>query len=472
MWDWISNNKEWVFSGVGVAVAACIFGLLRRFFKGPTKPRAGREKFSQQAGVRSGHDTTIRQTLAEGGSKQEIVEGDKIGLDGEDIAAILEKVMEKASPPTGMVPAGELMAAHETIGRLEAEKKELEAAIRRAAAGDERGLDDAKAVLKELRKSGDTAKLLKFLDAQLALVDSFEERARQERISLNREIAAVAYLRGEIARAQRAADEILQLEPDNLSGHTWRGHILALRGDLGEAETAHRRVLELGRSQRNDEAEAVALGNLGLIYQTGGHLDEAEEAHRKALEIDERMGDEEGIANAYGNLGLIYQTRGQFDEAEEALRKALEIDERMGNEEGMAAAYGNIGLIYKTRGDLDEAEKMHRKALEIDKRLGNQEGMANQYGKLGLVYLTRGDLDEAEKMHRNALEIHERMGNQEGMAGDYGNLGTLYKARGNAEEAREYWSKARDLYRKIGMEHMAEKVQGWLDELDSGEKTA
>ena len=29
MWDWLLNNKEWVFSGVGVAIVVALFGLVR-----------------------------------------------------------------------------------------------------------------------------------------------------------------------------------------------------------------------------------------------------------------------------------------------------------------------------------------------------------------------------------------------------------------------------------------------------------
>jgi hypothetical protein len=35
MWTWITHNKAWVFSGIGVAVLSVLWWLLRRIFSGP-----------------------------------------------------------------------------------------------------------------------------------------------------------------------------------------------------------------------------------------------------------------------------------------------------------------------------------------------------------------------------------------------------------------------------------------------------
>jgi hypothetical protein len=35
MWTWIAQNKEWVFSGIGVAFLSVLWLLLRRIFSGP-----------------------------------------------------------------------------------------------------------------------------------------------------------------------------------------------------------------------------------------------------------------------------------------------------------------------------------------------------------------------------------------------------------------------------------------------------
>ncbi len=409
-------------------------------------------------------------------------------LDGKEVAQIVDTLLKNASD-------SKVELAREN-DRL---KQDLSAAIQRAEQAESKGLPEARDVLKTLYESGDSAKLLEFLISRRnAIGVNIPE--------LNREIAAVAYLMGQIDTAETALKAILSNNPDDVDAINRMGHINLLRGNLDGAVKAYSRVLEIADKRNDEKGQAIAYGNLGSIYQTRGELDKAEQMHRKSLEISERLGRQEGMANQYGNLGLIYRTRGELDKAEEMIRKSLEIAERLGLQEGMANQYGNLGLIYETRGDLDKAEQMYRKSLEIEERLGRQEGMANQYGNLGnidqtrgdldkaelmhhksleieetlgrqegmanqygnlgRIYRTRGDLDKAEQMLRKSLEIDQRLGRQEGMAKSYGNLGVIFEQRGQTDKAREVWTKARNIYAKIGAHHMADKLQGLLDELD------
>lgn len=57
MWDAIWNNRQWIFSGVGIAIIAGLWTLLRG--------RAGKIRQAQRSGdrstnIQSGRDTTIR----------------------------------------------------------------------------------------------------------------------------------------------------------------------------------------------------------------------------------------------------------------------------------------------------------------------------------------------------------------------------------------------------------------------------
>ncbi len=338
-------------------------------------------------------------------------------------------------------------------------QRDMAAAVQRTEQAEDQGEPEAKDALESLRNTGDTTRLLEYLV-------KLRDVGQANLLELNREIAAVAYLTGQIDTATTALRAILSINPDDLDAINRMGHINSLRGNLDEAVKAYSRVLEIAGERSDDTWRAIAYGNLGLIYQIRGELDKAEQMHRKSLEISERLGRQEGMAATYGNLGLIHQIRGDLDKAEQMHRKSLEINERLGCQEGMAIQYGNLANISRTHGDLDKAEQMLRKSLEIDERLGRQEGMANAFGNLGLIYQDRSELDKAEQMHRKSLEIDEHLGQQEGMASDYGNLGSVCEQRGEIDKAKEFWTKARDIFAKIGAAHMADKLQGWLDELD------
>lgn len=209
----------------------------------------------------------------------------------------------------------------------------------------------------------------------------------------------------------------------------------------------------------------VWLNELGVLLTALGNLDEAETIHRRSLEIDEKLGRIEGVAASYGNLGITLGARGDLNGAEKMHRKSLEIAEKLGRPEDIATASGNLGLVFRARGNLDEAEKMLRKSLEINTKLGRLDGMAKQYGNLGLIFMARGNLDEAEKLIRKALEIDEKLERLDGMANQYANLGSIFEKREDPDETRRLWTKARDLFAQIGMPHMVERVQGDLDGL-------
>jgi Flp pilus assembly protein TadD len=98
--------------------------------------------------------------------------------------------------------------------------------------------------------------------------------------------------------------------------------------------------------------------------------------------------------------------------------------------------------------------------------------LAKAYGNLGNVLYTRGDLDGAEAMHRKSLEIEERLGRPEGMASDYGSLGLVLRTRGDLDGARRLWQRSLELFQQVGMPHRVELVQGWLENLRSGDDEA
>jgi tetratricopeptide (TPR) repeat protein len=347
---------------------------------------------------------------------------------------------------------------YQGLKEKDAEIQTLKATIERLQL--ESGDELKKAALQALSE-GNTKKATSLLEKSVQLrtekAKQFSEKAAQDWV----DIGNIAFLNDSL-KALNAYQNAIRLDPSSLVAWNRLGHILKRLGRLEEAKQAYEHLLELAE---NDESfQAIAYGNLGIIYQIRGELDKAEEFHRKSLEIDKALGRQEGMANAYGNLGIIYGIRGELDKAEEFYRKSLEIEKALGRQEGMANAYGNLGIIYGIRGELDKAEEFYRKSLDINKALGRQEGMANQYGNLGIIYKTRGDLDKAEEFYRKSLDINKALGRQENMANQYGNLGNIYRTRGELDKACAYWQKSQELFSNIGAKPQSNIVGGWIIE--------
>ncbi|MGR0480550.1 MAG: tetratricopeptide repeat protein [Candidatus Electronema sp. V4] len=315
-------------------------------------------------------------------------------------------------------------------------------------------------------QQGHTAKAQAIFAEVLRSKEAEGRQANKEAAAAARHLGALAFM-SDTKAALAAYQKAVQLDPNDADGWNQLASLLLRTGELTQAEEAYRKVLALAEAHQNKQEQAMAFGNLGLVYRTRGELDKAEEMHRKALALNQALGRREGMALAFGNLGLVYRTRGELDKAEEMHRKALALNEALGHREGMALAFGNLGLVYQTRGELDKAEEMHRKALALNEALGHKEYMAANYGNLGLVYMTRGELDKAEEMYGKSLEISEALGLKETMANGYTNLGLVYAQRGNLAQAEELWKKSLILYQEMGaIQHEgAKKVQQWLDKL-------
>ena len=197
-------------------------------------------------------------------------------------------------------------SANQRIGQLgeelrnsEDEKKQLRAALERAEAGAKTGEPEAREAIEDIRKSGDAEKLLEYLAGQR---DKTLASAIEDAIEIDREIAAVAYLTGRIDVAERALKEILAARPRDTDAINRMGQIKELRGDLSGAQGCYERVLGSGEATGNRDDQAIALGNLGIVYKTRGDLDGARERWTKARDLFRDIGMPHMVAKVQGWL--------------------------------------------------------------------------------------------------------------------------------------------------------------------------
>jgi len=287
-----------------------------------------------------------------------------------------KKLAEKlAEPPQGQVfDAGKL--AEELLAPLqgqilakEAQVKALTEAITALSKADAPA-KSINAALRELEQ-GDTAKKAQAIFAEVLRSKEAEGRqANKEAAAAARHLGALTF-EGDTKEALAAYQKAVALAPDNVDGWNRLATLFLHTGQLTQAEAAYRKVLALGNSRQDRETQAVAYGNLGIVYSTRGELGKAEEMHRKALAINEALGSKEGMANQYADLGIVAYTRGELDKAEEMHRKALELGEALSSKEGTAINYANLGIVYKKRGELDNAEELWKKSLRLFQEMGH-----------------------------------------------------------------------------------------------------
>jgi nucleoside phosphorylase len=243
----------------------------------------------------------------------------------------------------------------------------------------------------------------------------------------------------------------------------WLGRDLPVAGGLYFPIEKHLRVVGryadavqlsewlLDAAPPDSREAAVALGHLGLCYETLGDIPKAIEYHERSLAINEKLGRLEGQARQLGNLGLCYLTLGDIPKVIEYHERSLAIHEKLGLLEGQAAALGNLGVCYLTLGHILKAIEYHERSLAIAQQLGHLESQASELGNLGLCYQTLGDIPKAIEYHERSLAIEERLGRLEGQASDLGNLGLCHEQLGEPATAKDLFTRAGALFRRMGL---------------------
>ena len=444
IWNWLAANKDAITSlGVFVTILATIIGGIWAWRKNKKSQSAPTSSSTQYHSNQNQNIAAI--TAHEGGVVKDVHVGDvhHHGLSVEEALNLAKELAAKQGEQDAQI----IKSLQETIQALSQQETatyHIQQALDKLKQGDTRAAEDIfTRIAAQAKQKGKDANL--------------------EEATALRHLGSLAFLHD----TQKALDAYLRstaLDPDNIDGWNQLGRLYRRIGELDQSENAYRFILKLASNDLH--GQAVAYGNLGVVYQTRGELDQAIDYHCKALAIHEVLGSKEGMANQYGNLGVVYQIRGELDQAIDYHRKALALDEELGSKEGMAVTYGNLGNIYQIRGKLDQAIGFYHKALVLFEALDSKQGIADQYGNLGLVYQTSGELDQAIDYYLKSLAINKALGKKEGIAINYANLGNVYKTRGKLDRAIDYWKKSLALFIEIGMRREMAQVQSLLDSVN------
>lgn len=157
-----------------------------------------------------------------------------------------------------------------------------------------------------------------------------------------------------------------------------------------------------------------------LLNQTAFYLTEraryadAEPLYQRALRIDEEThgANHPQIAIALNNLGSLYDSQGQYSIAEPLYQRALAIREQaLGPAHPVVAgSLNNLGLLYCDQGQYSVAEPLHQRALAIgEQALGpTHPDVAQSLNNLAVLYRNQGRYADAKPLYQRALAILEQ----------------------------------------------------------------
>jgi tetratricopeptide (TPR) repeat protein len=154
---------------------------------------------------------------------------------------------------------------------------------------------------------------------------------------------------GDLARAEQAFKQALQLQPDMKGCHFYLGNIAVKNETYPAAVSEFEAELAL-----SPDSDSVLL-NLGQARAKAGDLDGALAAFEKAVQVNPEK------SEAYMQMAGIHEQRGDKARAEEMYQKVVSLDPK-----NAALSFYNLGVHAWNENRGKEATQAFRKALELD----------------------------------------------------------------------------------------------------------
>lgn len=215
-----------------------------------------------------------------------------------------------------------------------------------------------------------------------------EERSPPFEISARLKSAIQHHQRGELEEAETAYRAILDSDPTH---STATANLAALAHQTGRGDLA---LSLLEEAVREHTDQPILHLNLGVIYQQRGRVEEAiSSLSLAAAAMPETPQARIALSRAYTTRGAACTQQGRDDDAHEDFRRAVDTDDSNGT------AHYNLGTCLKNSGQLAAAEKHLRRALQIAPE------QADTHNNLANTLKAQGRCREAVDSYRLALAL-------------------------------------------------------------------
>ncbi len=177
--------------------------------------------------------------------------------------------------------------------------------------------------------------------------------------------AVLGFKSGDLGSAERAARRVLELEPEVASFARFVAYcILGVtqywRGELTDAVASLETAAELAADTGNDLGQSYVLGYLALIQVERGALEDGDRLGRVATELSDDPGFKEHFVTMMGRLarGKVEQYEGRLPAAEAELARALELARRGAGVIEVGAALLALAQVSQLRGDSERSKEL------------------------------------------------------------------------------------------------------------------
>jgi tetratricopeptide (TPR) repeat protein len=189
---------------------------------------------------------------------------------------------------------------------------------------------------------------------------------------------------------------------------TYIGMALAQFGRTFEAIDHFDRALPLCQAAGDRHCEAMATGNLGIVYRELKRFDDAIVALERSLLVHTATPRERGIVLM--NLGHVYLEAGQPEQGAARMEDALVLIDAVGDPHGGSFGRSILADAYRQLERYADAVSSAERALEISQQVHDGYHEAAAWSMLGEVLAESGERDRARSCLNRAFELADRLG--------------------------------------------------------------
>jgi DNA-binding NarL/FixJ family response regulator len=231
------------------------------------------------------------------------------------------------------------------------------------------------------------------------------------------------YLRGYLGEGRRWLEEALA--KSSLASTAARANALHrlsflayLQGDLDRAQEAIEEGLKLEGVElfrgvaRRISAEAGLQLMLGIVASARGDSERAIRLYEESLALSRKVGDERGIADNLLLLGQEMRFRGDFEKARELLEEGLILAREVGDPELLAQYLNQLCDTLVLQGDPERATMIGEEATSMLREQNHRILLSDALCNLGWAALLRGDPGRATTLYAESLELKRGLGDK------------------------------------------------------------
>jgi predicted ATPase/class 3 adenylate cyclase len=228
-----------------------------------------------------------------------------------------------------------------------------------------------------------------------------------------------------------------------------------LQGDLDRAEEASEEGLglegvEFFRTAGGDSTAAELQRVLGIVVGAQGELERETELLEESLSLSQEAGNLRGMAASLFILGSAWRARGDLERATQLLEEALTMFRETGDQHLIASVLTHLGFTFLFQDDLERATATSERAAAMLREQKHTSYLADALNNLGWVALLRGDSERARALYAESIQAQREIGAKVTAPENLLGLACVAAARREAERAARLFGASEALPEAMG----------------------